>query len=93
VRVPTQNNFNFNISLGERTQDVLNIQPVISVRVSENWNLITRLVTQIVYQPLPPTPNQPTPQSTVGVGTLLNHGTQPTKQERKQNAIRGRRKI
>jgi hypothetical protein len=31
----------------------LNIQPVIPVRVSENWNLIIRWITPIVSQPIP----------------------------------------
>jgi hypothetical protein len=31
----------------------LNIQPVIPVRVSENWNLIVRWITPIVSQPIP----------------------------------------
>ena len=41
ISVPVQENFNFNISPFDRTQNVLNIQPVISARISENWNLIT----------------------------------------------------
>jgi len=37
----------------DRTQDVLNIQPVIPVRISEKWNLITRIIQLIVWQPYP----------------------------------------
>jgi len=37
----------------DRIQDVLNIQPVIPVHVSKNWNLITRVIQPIVWQPYP----------------------------------------
>jgi hypothetical protein len=53
ISVPVQNNNNFGINPGYRTQDVLNIQPVIPIKASENWNLIIRWITPIVYQPLP----------------------------------------
>ncbi|MGH9765431.1 MAG: neuromedin U, partial [Blastocatellia bacterium] len=32
---------------------VLNIQPVIPISVSENWNLIVRVITPIIWQPVP----------------------------------------
>ena len=53
ISVPVQNNSNFNIGPYNRTQDVLNIQPVIPARISENWNLITRIIQPIVWQPYP----------------------------------------
>src|SRR5439155_9998352 len=37
ISVPVQNNNNFGIGPDGRIQDILNIQPVIPVRVSENW--------------------------------------------------------
>jgi hypothetical protein len=67
ISVPVQNNNNFGISPGDRTQDVLNIQPVIPVRVSKNWNLITRIITPIIYQP---TASQPVNQGASGFGDL-----------------------
>jgi hypothetical protein len=48
ISVPVQDNFNFNISPADRTQGVLNIQPVIPTRISESWNLITRVITPII---------------------------------------------
>jgi hypothetical protein len=51
ISVPIQENWNFSVGPQDRTQNVLNIQPVIPVNVSENWNLIVRWVTPIVYQP------------------------------------------
>ena len=52
ISVPVQDNFNGGIPPGDTTQNVLNIQPVIPVKFSENWNLIIRWITPIVYQPL-----------------------------------------
>jgi hypothetical protein len=51
ISVPFQNNSNFGVGPYNRTQDVLNIQPVIPARISENWMLITRIIQPIVWQP------------------------------------------
>ena len=51
ISVPMQNNTNFSIGPYGREQNVLNIQPVIPSRLTENWNLITRVITPIIYQP------------------------------------------
>jgi hypothetical protein len=56
ISVPFQNNNNFNIGLYNRTQDVLNIQPVIPVKLNDKWNLITRTIHPIVWQPYPSMP-------------------------------------
>jgi len=53
ISVPLQNNANFGIGPYNRTQDVLNIQPVIPVSLTQNWNLITRVIQPIVWQPYP----------------------------------------
>lgn len=53
ISVPLQNNTNFGIGPYSRTQDVLNIQPVIPVSLTQNWNLITRVIQPIVWQPYP----------------------------------------
>src|SRR5882762_10077113 len=37
----------------KRTQDVLNIQPVIPIGVAKNWNLIIRWITPTIWQPDP----------------------------------------
>lgn len=66
ISVPIQNNSNGGIDPVNRTQDVLNIQPVIPLKVNNNWNLIIRWITPIIYQPLPAEP--PAPQ--VGVSGL-----------------------
>ena len=70
ISVPVQNIDNFNIQPGNRTQNVLNIQPVIPLNLSANWNLIVRWITPIIYQPIPvPQPPGP-PVQTTGVSGL-----------------------
>ncbi len=67
ISVPVQNNNNFGIAPGSRVQDVLNIQPVIPFRLIEKWNLITRWITPIIYQP---TTSQPVNQGAFGFGDM-----------------------
>ena len=57
ISVPVQNNSNFGIGPYDRTQNVLNIQPVIPIRASENWNLIIRWIAPVIWQPAPGTAN------------------------------------
>src|ERR1035438_10319433 len=38
ISVPVQNNSNFGIGPDGRTQDIVNIQPVIPVRLTQHWN-------------------------------------------------------
>jgi hypothetical protein len=51
ISLPIQENWNFNIGAADRVQNVMNIQPVIPVSLGEHWNVITRWVTPIIYQP------------------------------------------
>jgi hypothetical protein len=51
ISVPLQNNTAFGAGPYDRTLNVLNIQPVIPISISENWNLITRIIQPIVWQP------------------------------------------
>ncbi len=67
ISVPVQNNNNFGVGPDSRSQDILNIQPVIPVHFSENWNLITRIITPIIFQP---TSSQPVNQGGYGFGDL-----------------------
>ena len=55
ISFPLQNNSNFGIGTNDRTQNVLNLQPVIPVGISENWNLIIRWITPVIWQPAPTT--------------------------------------
>jgi len=67
ISVPIQENWNFGIEPSDRTQNVLNIQPVIPFRISKDWNLITRWITPIVYQPLPIAQTSGSPNAQTGV--------------------------
>ena len=51
ISVPFQNNTNFNFGPREKTQNVLNIQPVVPFGVTEDWNLITRTIVPVISQP------------------------------------------
>jgi hypothetical protein len=57
ISVPIQNNSNFGIGPFNRVQNVLNIQPVVPVPISRNWNLIVRWIAPIIWQPAPGTAN------------------------------------
>jgi hypothetical protein len=51
ISLPFQNNTNFDIGHTDNTQNVLNIQPVYPVHLTPNWNLITRPILPVIYQP------------------------------------------
>jgi hypothetical protein len=51
ISIPLQNNFNFNYGSQNHIQYVGNIQPVIPIHATENWNVITRTIMPIIYQP------------------------------------------
>src|SRR5258706_1023034 len=55
VSVPLQNNSNFGIGPFDRNQNVFKIQPVIPIRVSQNWNMIIRWIAPVIWQPAPGT--------------------------------------
>jgi len=52
ISVPFQENWNFGIGPADRVQNVLLVQPVIPVSLGAHWNVITRWVAPIIYQPL-----------------------------------------
>ncbi len=51
ISVPFQNNFNFNVGPEDDLQYVLNIQPVVPIHLSTDWNLITRTIVPVISQP------------------------------------------
>lgn len=53
VSVPFQSNTNFNAGPFNRTQEVLNIQPVIPLSVNADWNVISRTIIPLISQPSP----------------------------------------
>jgi hypothetical protein len=51
ISVPFQNNTNFNYGPLGGTQDILNIQPVVPITLNKDWNLITRTIFPLIWQP------------------------------------------
>lgn len=51
ISVPFQNNTNFAIGPYDRTQNILNIQPVIPTRLNAHVMMISRIIQPIVWQP------------------------------------------
>ena len=51
ISLALQNNTNFGVGPGNDAQNVLNIQPVIPFELGTNWNLITRTIAPLIYQP------------------------------------------
>ena len=53
VSVPFQSNTNFNTGPFNRTQEILNIQPVVPMHLNDDWNVISRTIIPVVSQPDP----------------------------------------
>jgi hypothetical protein len=51
ISVPFQSTFNFNTGTKDATVYALNVQPVIPIKLNEDWNLITRTIMPIISQP------------------------------------------
>ena len=51
ISLPFQNNTTFNAGSQGETLNVLNIQPVIPVKINDDWNLITRTIVPVISQP------------------------------------------
>lgn len=64
ISVPFQNNTNLNFGPEKGTQNILNIQPVIPIEVTPDWNVITRTILPVIWNPSLG-PNDP---STSGIG-------------------------
>ena len=50
ISVPLESNFSFNNGPEDAFEYVLNVKPVVPTSVSENWNLINRVILPVVYQ-------------------------------------------
>jgi hypothetical protein len=50
ISVPIQNNWDFGIGPAHAMKYTANIQPVIPVSISEDWNLIIRTIVPVIYQ-------------------------------------------
>jgi len=55
ISVPLQMNFDFGAGLGDGFAYTMNIQPVIPIAISDDWNMISRTILPIAYRDyLPP---------------------------------------
>jgi len=72
ISVPIQENWNFNIGPGDRTQNIMNIQPVIPVTLAQDWNLIIRWIAPVISQPVavPQRSGPPIQSSIYGFGDM-----------------------
>jgi hypothetical protein len=70
ISLPVQNNTNFGLGPNDRTQNLLNIQPVIPFGLGSSVNLITRTIIPVITQP----DVLETSGSTTGLGDALFTG-------------------
>jgi hypothetical protein len=70
ISLPLQNNTNTNFGPQEKTQNVLNIQPVWPFSAGDSWNFITRTIVPVISQPAL-TPNG---SRTQGLGDITFSG-------------------
>jgi hypothetical protein len=76
ISLPFQNNTNLNFGPQKGTQNILNIQPVIPISVSDYWNVITRTIVPVISMP----PLSPGDDRTNGIGdTVLTAFLSPAK--------------
>jgi hypothetical protein len=70
ISVPLQDNMNFGVGPYNGTQNVLNIQPVIPMHLTENWNLVSRIIAPVVWQPYTGPNSANASLGTFGLGDL-----------------------
>lgn len=51
ISVPFQNNSNLNYGPLKKTQNILNIEPVIPIELNSDWNIVTRTIVPVASQP------------------------------------------
>jgi hypothetical protein len=51
ISLPLQNNTNFGVGPNDKTQNILNIQPIWPFSLNDDWNLITRTIIPVISQP------------------------------------------
>ena len=51
ISLPFQDNLTFGVGPDHDPQNVLNIQPVLPLRLNDDWNVITRTIIPVVYEP------------------------------------------
>jgi hypothetical protein len=68
ISLPFQNNNNIYWGPFDRSQNVMNIQPVIPTPINKNWNLINRTIVPVIHQPIGDS------DSENGIGDILYEG-------------------
>jgi hypothetical protein len=53
ISVPFQDNANLNVGPEARTLNILNVQPVVPLSLSQNWNVVTRTILPVISSPTP----------------------------------------
>ena len=71
ISVPIQNNWDFGIGTANAMKYTANIQPVVPISISEDWNLILRTIVPVIY--LEPTVRQPGGGSHIGGPATESH--------------------
>jgi len=51
VSLPFQDNLTFGVGPDHDPQNVFNIQPVVPLRLNDNWNVISRVIIPVTYEP------------------------------------------
>lgn len=64
ISVPFQSNTYLNVGKVNKTEEVLNIEPVIPIELNKDWNIITRTILPVIWQPA----LYPGDSSVIGVG-------------------------
>jgi len=78
ISFPLQSNFDFGMGTGSGWRYTLNVQPVIPIKLNENWNLISRTIIPVIHQGNVTGPN--TSQSGLG-DTVQSFFFSPNKTE------------
>lgn len=78
ISFPMQSNFDFGMGTGSGWRYTLNVQPVIPMKLNENWNVISRTIVPIIHQGNVTGPN--TSQSGLG-DTVQSFFFSPRKSE------------
>ena len=51
ISLPFQNNTNLNFGPEKGTQNILNLQPVVPISINSDWNIITRTIVPVIWNP------------------------------------------
>jgi len=72
ISLPLQYNVNFGHGPHQGTQHVLNLQPVIPFHVNDDWNLITRTILPVVWNPGSSIPTVPVGTAPISFTAFLS---------------------